>query len=81
MKALNKIVKFFGYIGIGIVTYISSYIIALVFMCTPLSLFCSVWSICRALPAIMVDKYWLVLLVSSLPMSVVFFIIAVKNIK
>ena len=81
MKALNKIVKFFGFIGIGLVTYISSYIIALTIMCTPLSLLCAVWSAIRVLPDILVRQYWLVLLVSSLPVSIIVFIIAVKNVK
>lgn len=79
MLVLNKIYKFFGYIGIGIVTLISSYIIAFAFMCIPVSLFCSLWCCFRPLPQVLAEKYGVVLLCLSLLPAFIIFIYTLKN--
>ena len=80
MGVLNKTIKFFGYIGIGFVTLLSSYFIALAGMCIPMSLICMVWSFIRPLPEWISHSYGFILLQISVVPAILIFIHTVSNV-
>lgn len=71
MSLLNKVIKYSGFFGIGIVTLISGYLIALAGMCIAMSLMCAVWSFIQPLPQYLAEHYGVLLLQSSIPLGVV----------
>lgn len=75
----NRFIKGLGYIGIGIITLITSYIIALVGMCFPFSLVCAVWSFITPLPAYIAENYGIILLQCSIPVCMIVFSYTLKH--
>lgn len=71
MSLIGKIVKYTGFFGIGVVTLISSYFIALAGMCILMSAVCAVWSFIQPLPQYIAEHYGVLLLQSSIPLGIV----------
>ena len=70
MSIRNKIVKALGYVGIVLLTMVSSYVIAFVGMCFPASLICAVWSFIKPLPDYIARNFGILLLQSSVPVGI-----------
>lgn len=79
MKAFNSFLKLILYFLIHLITLISAYLISLFFTSPVICLSLSVWSIISTLPELVLSKFWLIYLLSSIPLGIVFFIIIEFN--
>lgn len=71
---MNKLLRFLGYAGVYIWTFIQTYLISFVLVQILLGFICFVVSIFRKLPDLFVTKYWAVSLISSVPLTIALFI-------
>lgn len=73
--AVNKFFKYLGYVGIHLLALLESYLISLVFtsplICVTLSIMSAFM---KSLPALVTGRFWLVYLVGSVPLCLIFFI-------
>lgn len=79
MKAVNKLFKFFGYVVVYMITFLQCYCMSLLVSGSLLSIVCAVLSIVMKLPAIFIESFWLIYLITAIPIAVIFFIIVVTN--
>lgn len=79
MLKLNSILKFFGYVYIYLITILQYYAISLLITGSVFTITCSIISMCTELPNVLVEKYWLMYLLSSIPITVVIFIAVMKR--
>ena len=77
MKVLNLFVKIPLYAGIYFVTLISSYLVSVVITAVVLAVICAIWSFIQPLPELLSARYGEILLLSSIPACIVFFIYTV----
>ena len=77
MRLVNNFFKFLGYLGVYFLAFLQSYLISLICTAVIISVVLSVMSIFTLIPYIVSERYWLVYLVSSVPLAIVFFIIIV----
>ena len=75
MRLFNSFIKGLALIFIHLCVLLQTYILSLLITGALLSLFMSVGSIFSFIPAVMVEKFWLVLIVASIPLCFVFFLI------
>ena len=80
MKLWGKLVKFFGYVGIYLVTLLQCYGMSLIVSGSIMSIVCAIMSIFIVLPRLIIEKFWLVLLLGSIPIAILFFIIVVTGV-
>ena len=76
MRWLNNTVKFFGLLGVHLLTFVRSYIMSLVFsspiICVALVIISVVY---KGFPKVINERFWLFYIVMAVPLSIVFFIL------
>lgn len=77
MSLFNRFFKTIFYVLIYAWTLIQSYLISSVITSIALSLIMAITSATGKVPNIMVDKFWLVLIISSIPLGIVFFLMII----
>lgn len=81
MRILNKIVKFFGYVGIHILTFVESYLMSLLFTSPIICVVLSVLNaITKTLPETVTERFWIMYLVMCIPLAIIFFILIVLDV-
>ena len=75
MILLNKICKFFAKLFVYLLCLVQCFGISFIFTGASFSIVLSVWSIFAVLPSILLCKYYLVMLIASLPLTLIFFIV------
>ena len=75
MRAINNFFKFFAMLGVHLLCLFECFLIGLACTSILFSLTMAVWSIFDCIPNIVSCHYWLVLIISSVPLTIVFFIV------
>lgn len=70
-KLINIIIKGLGMFGIFLITWFESFLISFVAEGAVFSLTCSLWSFFDKLPALISERYGLLLIAGSLPVSII----------
>lgn len=81
MKALNKLVKIIGYIGIYLLLFFADYLIAFVSSGAVMSIICSIYSFFSPLPYVASHRYGVLLLLISVLPAIIFFISSVRKLN
>ena len=77
MSLFNRFFKTIFYVLIYTWTLIQSYLISSAITSIALSLIMAITSAIGKVPTIMIDKFWLVLIISSIPLGIVFFLMII----
>lgn len=77
MSLFNRFFKTIFYVLIYAWTLIQSYLISSAITSIALSLIMTITSAIGKVPNIMIDKFWLVLIISSIPLGIIFFLMIV----
>lgn len=77
MSLFNKFFKTIFYVLIYAWTLIQSYLISSAITSIALSLIMAITSATGKVPTIMIEKFWLVLIISSIPLGIVFFLMVI----
>lgn len=77
MSLFNRFFKTIFYVLIYAWTLIQSYLISSAITSIALSLIMAITSAIGKVPNIMIDKFWLVLIISSIPLGIIFFLMIV----
>lgn len=77
MSLFNRFFKTIFYVLIYAWTLIQSYLISSAITSIALSLIMAITSAIGKVPNIMIDKFWLVLIISSIPLGIVFFLMVI----
>ena len=72
---LNSFLKFVAKTLVHLFCLFECALLGIIFSSAVFSVVMAMWSIISHIPAILTDRYWLVLIVSSIPLTVIFFII------
>ena len=75
MLLLNKICKFFAKLFVYLLCLTQCFGISFIFTGALFSIVLSIWSIFAVLPSTLLCKYYLILLIASLPLTLVLFIV------
>lgn len=75
MRLFNALIKGLALTFIHLWVVFQTYILSLLITGALLSLFMAVGSIFNFIPAVVVERFWLVLIVASIPLCFVFFLI------
>jgi hypothetical protein len=81
MSAVNKTIRFFGYVGIYLITFLKCYMISLLLSGSLLSVFCTIVSFVTALPYKLVTRFWLVYLLVAIPLALFFFFLVLSDVR
>lgn len=73
MSILNKTAKGMFYVFLTLYMFLQSAITGMFFSGAGLAIVLSVWSIIKPLPSLVVEKLWLVYLLSAVPLTVIMF--------
>lgn len=79
MKALNKLMRALFYVGLALWILIQSYAIGLMAGGAVMALVLAVWSAVNKLPLIFTDKWYLVYLLSGIPMGLYSLVYLIKH--
>ena len=77
MSLFNKFFKTIFYVLIYAWTLIHSYLISSAITSIALSLIMAITSAIGKVPTIMIEKFWLLLIISSIPLGIVFFLMVI----
>lgn len=77
MSLFNKFFKTILYVLIYAWAFIQSYLIGAIITSIALSLIMAVTSAIRKVPILLIEKFWLVLIISSIPLGIVFFLMVI----
>lgn len=77
MSLFNKFFKTILYVLIYAWTFIQSYLIGATITSIALSLIMAVTSAIRKVPNLLIERFWLVLIISSIPLGIVFFLMVI----
>lgn len=75
MILLNKICKAFAKLFVYLLCLVQCFGISFIFTGALFSIVLSIWSIFAVLPSILLCKYYLIMLIASLPLTLIFFIV------
>ena len=75
MRALNKFMKAIAMIPVHLVVLIYSWILSFVVTAVIATAVGFIWNLFTALPAAVLTKFWLVYLIATIPLTLVFFIV------
>ena len=75
MRALNKFMKAIAMIPIHLVVLIYSWILSFITTAVIAAAVGFIWSLLNALPAAVLTKFWLIYLIATIPLTLVFFIV------
>ena len=74
MRALNKFMKAIAMIPIHLLVLLYSWILSFAAIAVIAAAIEFIWSLFTALPAAVLTKFWLVYLIATIPLTLVFFI-------
>ena len=74
MSMLNKVVKLFGYVAVFFMLAGESYLTSMWLTSSLLAVACAVWSFVAPLPALITQRFGILLLICSVPTAVILFI-------
>lgn len=77
MSLFNKFFKTILYVLIYAWAFIQSYLIGATITSIALSLIMAVTSAIRKVPNLLIERFWLVLIISSIPLGIVFFLMVI----
>lgn len=77
MSLFNKFFKTIFYVLIYAWTLIQSYLISSAITSIALSLIMAITSAIGKVPTIMIEKFWSLLIISSIPLGIVFFLMVI----
>ena len=75
MRTLNKFMKAIAMIPVHLVVLIYSWILSFVVTAVIAVAVGFIWSLFTALPASVLTKFWLIYLIATIPLTLVFFIV------
>ena len=75
MRALNKFMKAIAMIPVHLVVLIYSWILSFITTAVIAAAVGFIWSLITALPAAALTTFWLIYLLATLPLTLVFFIV------
>ena len=75
MRAFNKFMKAIAMIPVHLVVLIYSWILSFVVTAVIAVAVGFIWSLFTALPASVLTKFWLIYLIATIPLTLVFFIV------
>ena len=75
MRALNKFMKAIAMIPVHLVVLIYSWILSFITTAVIAAAVGFIWSLFTALPAEVLTKFWLIYLIATIPLTLVFFIV------
>lgn len=75
MRALNKFMKAIAMIPVHLVVLIYSWILSFITTAVIAVAVGFIWNLFTALPAAVLTKFWLVYLIATIPLTLVFFIV------
>ena len=81
MKIINKLVKGLFYVTVALYALFQSCLVGLLFSGSVVALVLAVWSIIKPLPNLIIDRMWLVYLVSAIPLSLLVLIHILKDLR
>ena len=79
MLDANKLFKFLGYVVIYAITFLQCYCMSLLVSGALLSMYSAILSIVTGLPKIFIERFWLIYLLASIPIAIVFFITVITG--
>ena len=74
MRALNKFMKAIAMIPIHLLVLLYSWILSFITTAVIAVTIGFIWSLLTALPAAVLTKFWLIYLIATIPLTLVFFI-------
>ena len=74
MRALNKFMKAIAMIPIHLLVLLYSWILSFAAIAVIVAAIEFIWSLLTALPAAVLTKFWLIYLIATIPLTLVFFI-------
>ena len=75
MRALNKFMKAIAMIPVHLIILIYSWILSFIATAVIATVIEFIWSLLTALPAEVLTKFWLIYLIATIPLTLVFFIV------
>ena len=75
MRVLNKFMKAIAMIPVHLVILIYSWILSFITTAVIAVTVGFIWSLLTALPAAVLTKFWLIYLIATIPLTLVFFIV------
>ena len=75
MRALNKFMKALAMIPVHLIVLIYSWILSFIATAVIAAAVGFIWSLLTALPAAVLTEFWLVYLIATIPLTLVFFIV------
>ena len=75
MRAFNKFMKAIAMIPVHLVVLIYSWILSFVVTAVIATAVGFIWNLFTALPAAVLTKFWLIYLIATIPLTLVFFIV------
>lgn len=74
MRALNKFMKAIAMIPIHLIVLIYSWILSFIATAVIATVIGFIWSLLTALPVEVLTKFWLIYLIATIPLALVFFV-------
>ena len=75
MRALNKFMKAIAMIPVHLIVLIYSWILSFITTAVIAAAIGFIWSLFAALPAAVLTEFWLIYLIATIPLTLVFFIV------
>ena len=75
MRALNKFMKAIAMIPVHLIVLIYSWILSFITTAVIAAAVGFIWSLFTALPSAVLTKFWLIYLIATIPLALVFFIV------
>ena len=75
MRALNKFMKAIAMIPVHLIVLIYSWILSFITTAVIVAVIGFIWNLFTALPAAVLTKFWLIYLITTVPLTLVFFIV------
>ena len=75
MRALNKFMKAIAMIPVHLIVLIYSWILSFIATAVIVAVIGFIWNLFTALPAALLIKFWLIYLITTVPLTLVFFIV------
>ena len=75
MRALNKLMKAIAVIPIHLLVLLYSWVMSFAAIAVIVAAIGFIWSLLTALPEAVLTKFWLIYLIATIPLTLVFFIV------
>ena len=75
MRALNKFMKAIAMIPVHLIVLIYSWILSFITTAVIVAAIGFIWNLFTSLPAALLIKFWLIYLITTIPLTLVFFIV------